>query len=53
MQFPGYTIERVNTHGIHLDPQNHPIIPSEAKETWSDCYEFRFFSAGLGRRSRD
>lgn len=43
MQFPGYTIERINTHGIHIDPRIHPIVPSEAKETWSDFYEFRFF----------
>ena len=43
MQFPNYAIHRINTHGIHLNPKTTPIIPSEARESWSECYEFRFF----------
>ena len=43
MQFPQYSIERINTYGIHLDPRTHEIPPSEARETWAACYELRFF----------
>ena len=43
MHFPEYSIQRINTHGIHLDPRSYPIAPSEARESWSECYEFRFF----------
>lgn len=43
MQFPNYSIERINTHGIHLDPRTWALSPAEAKESWAPCYEFRFF----------
>ena len=43
MQFPQYTIERINTYGIHLDPLTTPIPAAAARESWSECYEFRFF----------
>lgn len=43
MHFPEYTIERINTYGIHLDPATTPIPASDARESWSECYEFRFF----------
>lgn len=43
MQFPSYSIERINTYGIHLDPRTTPIPPAEARETWTENYEFRFF----------
>ena len=43
MQFPVYTIERINTHGIHMNPLTTPIPSAEGRESWSECYEFRFF----------
>jgi len=43
MEFPAYTIERINTYGIHLDPRTTPIPASQARESWSENYEFRFF----------
>ena len=43
MQFPSYTIQRINTHGIHKDPRTYTGVGPDFKETWSDCYEFRFF----------
>lgn len=43
MQFPSYTIERINTHGIHRDPRTFSGTGPDFRESWSECYEFRFF----------
>lgn len=43
MLCPEFTIERINTYGIHLDPRTFEVAPADAKETWASCYEFKFF----------
>lgn len=43
MEFPSYTIQRINTHGIHMDPRTYLGVGADFRESWSECYEFRFF----------
>ncbi len=43
MQFPNYTIHRINTHGVHQDPRTYKETGADFREAWSECYEFRFF----------
>ena len=43
MEFPSYTIHRINTHGIHQDPRTISSAGADFRESWSEHYEFRFF----------
>lgn len=43
MNFPEFSVERVNTYGIHYDPHKHVMSHADARESWATCYELRFF----------
>ena len=43
MLCPEFTIERINTYGVHLDPRTFEVDPANARETWASCYELKFF----------
>lgn len=43
MEFPSYTIERINTYGIHFDPNTFEIPSAYANEACAPYYELRFF----------
>ena len=40
---PEFSIERINTYGIHYDPYKHKLSKFDEKGAWSVCYEFNFF----------
>ena len=43
MEFPVYSIERINTYGVHYDPRTYKIPAAESRDSWTEHYEFRFF----------
>lgn len=43
MQFPSYSIERINTYGVKTNPSTTKIPQAEARDSWSEHFEFRFF----------